>query len=181
MNAFLTAARALEGKLLCCCLQFGYFNRKAFASLEAFLERLDPFLAAWPKDVPVAVEVRNAGWVGAPLLDCLRAHGAAFVLADQAWMLAPLDVVHRFDVATGPFAYVRLLGDRAAVDAATETLDHIAIDRSGQVRADALAIGELSERVPVVAFVNNHFEGYAPQTVAQLLAALRAAGPAEAG
>jgi hypothetical protein len=30
--------------------------------------------------------------------------------------------------------------------------------------------------VPVVAFVNNHFEGYAPQTVAQLLAALVQAG-----
>jgi hypothetical protein len=39
--------------------QFGYFNKKAFASLDAFLERLNPFLAAWPDDVPVAVEVRN--------------------------------------------------------------------------------------------------------------------------
>jgi uncharacterized protein YecE (DUF72 family) len=179
LNAFLTAARALEGKLLCCCLQFGYFNRKAFASLEAFLERLDPFLAAWPGDVPVAVEVRNSGWVKAPLLDCLRAHGAAFVLADQAWMLAPLDVVHQFDVVTGPFGYVRLLGDRAAVDAATKTLDRVVIDRSGQVGADALAIRELSERVPVLAFVNNHFAGHAPQTVADLLAALAAAGPAD--
>jgi hypothetical protein len=46
------------------------------------------------------------------------------------------------------------------------------------VRADALAIRELSERVPVVAFVNNHFAGYAPQTVAQLLAALEGAGAA---
>jgi uncharacterized protein YecE (DUF72 family) len=176
LDTFLTAARALEGKLLCCCLQFAYFNRKAFANLGAFLERLDPFLAAWPSDVPVAVEVRNAGWVGLPLLNCLRAQGAAFVLADQAWMVAPLDVVHRLDVVTGPFAYVRLLGDRAAVDAATGTLDHIVLDRSGQVRADALAIRELSGRVPVVAFVNNHFAGYAPQTVAELQAALGAAG-----
>jgi hypothetical protein len=31
--------------------------------------------------------------------------------------------------------------------------------RLGQVRADALAIRELTERVPVVAFVNNHFAG----------------------
>ena len=73
---------------------------------------------------------------------------------------------------TGPFANVRLLGDRAAVDAATKTLDRVVIDRSGQVRADTLAIRELSEGVPVVAFVNNHFAGYAPQTVAGLQAAL---------
>jgi hypothetical protein len=45
------------------------------------------------------------------------------------------------------------------------------------VRADALAIRELSERVPVVAFVNNHFAGYAPQTVAGLLTVLAEAGP----
>jgi uncharacterized protein YecE (DUF72 family) len=172
LHAFLTAARALEEKLLCCCLQFGYFNRKAFPNVGAFVERLDQFLTGWPKDVPVAVEIRNGGWVGPPLLDCLRAHGAAFVVADQAWMVAPLDVVHRFDAVTGPFAYVRLLGDRAAVDAVTPTLDRVVLDRGGQIQADALAIGMLAERVPVLAFVNNHFAGYAPQTVAELQAAL---------
>jgi hypothetical protein len=62
------------------------------------------------------------------------------------------------------------------VDAATKTFDHVVIDRSGQVRADTLAIWELSGRVPVVAFVNNHFEGCAPQTAAPLRAALDAAG-----
>jgi hypothetical protein len=40
--AFLTEARRLEGKLACCLLQFGYFNRKAFASLDVFQERIDP-------------------------------------------------------------------------------------------------------------------------------------------
>ena len=146
-----------------------------FAGVRAFLERLDPFLAAWPKDVPVAVEVRNKGWIGAPLLDCLRTHGAAFVLADQAWMLMPLDVVHRYDVVTGPFAYVRLLGDRAAVDAATKTLDRVVIDCGGQVQADAEAIRLLAERVHVFAYINNHFAGYAPETVRQLREALRQA------
>jgi uncharacterized protein YecE (DUF72 family) len=45
LAAFLSAAQLLGDKLLCCCLQFGYFNKKAFASLDGFLERLDPFLA----------------------------------------------------------------------------------------------------------------------------------------
>jgi hypothetical protein len=53
VGAFLTAARLLARKLLCCALQCGYFNRKAFAGLGAFLERLRPFLAAWPADVPL--------------------------------------------------------------------------------------------------------------------------------
>ena len=51
VDAFLGAARLLGEKLLCCVLQFGSFNRRAFASLDAFLGRLEPFLAAWPRDV----------------------------------------------------------------------------------------------------------------------------------
>jgi hypothetical protein len=62
--------------LLCCCLQFGYFNRGKFASLGAFLDRLEPFLAGWPADVPMAVEVRNKTWVAPALADCLLRHNA---------------------------------------------------------------------------------------------------------
>jgi len=92
------------------------------------------------------------------------------VLTDQVWMPSPLSVVERLDVVTGPFAYLRLLGDREAVDARTPTLDHIVIDRSAQVAEDARAIQVLRQRVPVVAFVNNHFAGYAPETARQRLA-----------
>ena len=60
--------------------------------------------------------------------------------------------------------------DREAVDALTPTLDHIVIDRSRQVADDAQAISILRQRVPVVAFVNNHYAGYAPETARQLVA-----------
>ena len=45
---------------------------------------------------------------------------------------------------------------------------------------DARAIQVLRQCVPVVAFVNNHYAGYAPETVRQLvaLAAHPAGGPA---
>jgi uncharacterized protein YecE (DUF72 family) len=170
VDSFLGAARQLGEKLLSCTLQFGYFNKGKFSSLNAFLDRLDPFLAAWPADVPIAVEVRNKNWMVPALGDCLRPYNAVWVLPDQAWMPSPLSVVQRLDVVTGPFAYVRLLGDREAVDALTPTLDHIVIDRGEQVAADAEAIGLLRKRVPVVAFVNNHFAGYAPETARQLVA-----------
>ena len=172
VDSFLSAARLLGDKLLCCCLQFAYFNRSKFSSLNAFLERLEPFLAAWPGDVPLAVEVRNKTWMTPALADCLRRHSAVWVLPDQAWMPSPLSLVQRadLDVVTGPFAYVRLLGDREAVDALTKTLDHIVIDRGPEVGMDARAIQVLRQRVPVVAFVNNHCAGYAPETARQLVA-----------
>jgi uncharacterized protein YecE (DUF72 family) len=172
LGEFMTAARVLEDKLRCCVLQFAYFNRSAFSSLDPFMERLDRFLEGWPRDVPVAVEVRNKNWINAKLLDCLRKYRAAYVLADQAWMPAPRDLIKKLDLVTGPFAYVRLLGNREEVDALTKTLDHIVIDRTEQVAADAEAIDFLRERVPVLAFVNNHFAGYAPDTVRHLHEAL---------
>jgi uncharacterized protein YecE (DUF72 family) len=174
VRSFLSATRALGVKLLCCVLQFGYLNKRAFAGLDAFLGRLEPFLDGWPKDVPLAVEVRNKTWLTKKLTDCLRGYGAVLVLTDQAWMPSPLTVVNQLDAVTGPFAYVRLLGDRAAVDALTPALDHIVIDRSDQLRADADAMRRLSERVPVLAFVNNHFAGFAPDTIRQLLSLLTA-------
>ena len=79
--------------------------------------------------MPLAVEVRNQTWLAPELAACLRRHNAVWVLPDQAWMPSPLSVVERLDVVTGPFAYLRLLGDREAVDALTPALDHIVIDR----------------------------------------------------
>jgi uncharacterized protein YecE (DUF72 family) len=168
LNDFLTAARLLEDKLLCCVLQFGYFNRSAFSSPDKFLARLQPFLADWPADVPVAVEVRNKNYLTPRLADALRDRRVVLVLADQAWMPTPLQVLDQLDPVTGPISYVRLLGHREQVDALTATLNQTVIDRTEQIRADAEAIERLRGRVPVVVFVNNHFAGYAPETLRQL-------------
>ena len=168
VEGFAAAARLLGSKLLCAVLQFGYFNRSAFANQGTFLERLDGFLGQWPADVPLAVEVRNKTWMNEKLADCLRRARAVWVLPDQAWMPSPLEIVERLDPITGPFGYVRLLGDRQAVNALTKTLDHIVIDRSEQLRTAAAAIARLAQRVPVVAFANNHYAGYGPETARQL-------------
>jgi uncharacterized protein YecE (DUF72 family) len=172
VDAFLAAARLLEAKLLCCCLQFGYFNREKFASQDAFLGRLEPFLERWPRDVPVAVEIRNKTWMNTKLAEVLRRHQAVWVLADQVWMPTPAELLAKLDVLTGSFAYIRLLGDRAAVDKLTDKLDHTVIDRSEQIDDDAKAISQLAARVPVLTFVNNHYAGYAPETIRQLREAL---------
>jgi uncharacterized protein YecE (DUF72 family) len=172
LEGFLAMARILGDKLLCCLLQFGYFNRSAFSSLDRFLERLDPFLAAWPKDVPVAVEIRNKNWATAKFTECLRRHQTVWALTDQAWMPSPLHLIQTLDAVTAPFAYFRLMGHRDEIEALTKTFDRIVIDRGEQVRADAEAMRLLSQRVPVLAFVNNHFAGHGPETVRQLQQAL---------
>jgi CheY-like chemotaxis protein len=118
------------------------------------------------------LDVMLPGISGFDVCRSLRAQGAIWSLADQAWVPSPLSLSKKLDTVTGPFAYLRLLGDRAEVDALTKTLDHIVIDRPEQIQADAQVIRLLSERVPVLVFVNNHFAGYAPETLRQLQQAL---------
>ncbi len=181
VELFLSAARVLQEKLFCCVLQFSYLNAKTCKDLTAFLSRLDPFLATWPKDVQLAVEIRNKNWFVPQFADALRKHNAAWVTADQAWTPAPLSLAKKMDVVTGPFAYLRLLGDRKEVDDLTSTLDHTVIDRTEQIRLDAQAMRLLSQRVPVLAFVNNHFAGYAHDTIRILLEELGESYPSGVG
>ena len=175
LDGFLAVARLLGEKLHSVCLQFGYFNRQKFAGVRQFLDVLDPFLERWPRDVAVAVEVRNRNWLGRDYLDCLRKHGAATVLVLQSWMPAPAELIERFDVVTGPFAYVRLLGDRQGIEAITTTWNKIVIDKTDELRRTAAAIQRLAQHVPVLAFVNNHYAGYAPQSAEMLRQFLSAA------
>jgi uncharacterized protein YecE (DUF72 family) len=168
LEEYLGAVRLLGDKLLCCLLQFAFFNSRVLPNLDAFLDRLGPFVELWPKDIPLAVEIRNKYWMKKQLGEFLRAHGLVWVLADQAWMPSPEEMATKLDVVTGPFAYLRLLGDRAAVDNLTPTLNKTVIDRSSQIESAARTAKLFSIRVPVVVFVNNHFAGYAPETVHQL-------------
>jgi len=73
---------------------------------------------------------------------------------------------------TGPFDYLRLLGDRPAVDPLTKTLDRTVTDPGEQIRADAEAIRRLHGREPVLAHINNHCAAYAHDMVRQLREAL---------
>jgi uncharacterized protein YecE (DUF72 family) len=169
VEGFVAAIEPLRAKTFCALLQMGYFNKGAFGSLGAFLDTLDGFLAAWPgRDVPLAVEIRNARWVGPELAAVLRRHGTALTLTAQKWMPSPAQVLERIDPVTGPLAVVRLLGDREAIEQITTTFDRVVIDRTAELDAAARVIQTLAARVPVAVFANNHFAGHAPATAIAL-------------
>ncbi len=134
VDEFVEAILPLGDKLTGVLLQLGYFNRGAFASLDDFLDVLDPFLADWPGDkVPLAVEVRNPRWVGPKLVEVLRDHHAVLTLTDQTWMPKPAEVAGLVNPVTGPFGLVRLLGDRESIEKVTTTWGKIVVDRSANL------------------------------------------------
>jgi uncharacterized protein YecE (DUF72 family) len=169
VDGFIAAIEPLRAKTFCALLQMGYFNKAAFRTLGEFLDVLDGFLAAWPaREVPLAVEIRNARWVGTEFAAVLERHAAALTLTAQKWMPGPAELLKRIDPVTGPLAVVRLLGDREAIEQVTNTFDKVVIDRTAEIDEAAGVIRALAARVPVAVFVNNHYTGHAPATAAAL-------------
>jgi uncharacterized protein YecE (DUF72 family) len=164
---FLEAMGELGGKCGPLVLQFPYFNRRAFAGPQPFLERLERYLSGLPREFRYGVEVRNRTWLAAPLLELLRAHGVALVLADLPYLPHPEE--WSVDPWTADFGYVRLIGDRRATEATGEAFDHVQLDRRPQLVRWSRTIRRLLGQVPTAfVYANNHFAGYAPATVAEL-------------
>lgn len=166
---FLEALRELGNKAGPLVMQFPYFNRDAFQSLPAFLGRLEPYLASLPRAFRYGVEVRNKNWLTQPFFDVLRAHHVAWVAVDLPYMPHPLDVSPALDPFTADFVYARLIGDRAAVEKATDKLDHVVIDQSARLDHWAEWLARAAPRTSeTFAYANNHFAGFAPETIRAL-------------
>jgi len=173
VDEFVASIEPLRAKTFCALLQMGYFNKGAFGSLEEFLDVLNEFLDAWPhREVPLAVEIRNPRWVGSEFAGVLRRHRAALTLTEQKWMPSLSQVAERIDPVTGPLAFVRLIGDREAIEKVATTWDKVVVDRSAELVEVARVIRELAVRVPVGVFVNNHYAGHSPETIRSLRALL---------
>ncbi|MCB9916543.1 MAG: DUF72 domain-containing protein [Planctomycetes bacterium] len=160
-------------------LQFPYFNREAFASAAPFLERLDAYLGELPQGFRYAVEVRNKGWLGAPLLDVLRRHGAALVLVDLLYMPHPAELADTLNLVTADFVYARLIGDRKQTDELSgKVFDHVVIDQRPRLVRWAELLQALAPEVSeMFAYANNHYAGHGPATAAELLALVKGEAP----
>lgn len=164
--AFLEAMDELGDRLGPLLFQFPYFRRDSFATLGAFLERLEPFLDALPRGRPYAVEVRNKAWVTPPLLDLLRRHGIAFAIIDHPWMPTIEELMAKLDPVTADFVYVRWLGDRKGIEARTTSWEKLIVDRSREMERWVPALARLLERdVDLYGYFNNHYAGHAPGSI----------------
>lgn len=164
---FLSAMDLLGEKLGPLLFQFGYFNKKAFKTVDEFLARLIPFFAKLPKGYKFALEIRNKYWLVPKFADLLRKHGVALALIDQSWMPPnPSDWFARFDPITADFTYVRWLGDRKGIEEQTKTWDKVIVDRSKQLSEWAKVCYQTTRRgITTYAYANNHYAGHAPLTI----------------
>ncbi len=163
---FLEVMGGLREKLGPILFQFPYFNRQKFAKVDAFLERLAPFLAQLPKKQRFALEIRNKNWLVPSLLDLLRKHRVALALIDHPWMPRPTEILARMDPITSDFTYIRWLGDRKGIEEETKTWDKTIVNRKRELEEWVEACRKFNQRhIAIFAFANNHYAGHAPATV----------------
>jgi uncharacterized protein YecE (DUF72 family) len=75
----------------------------------------------------------------------------------------------RHDLFTTDFTYARLIGDRKRIDSLTESFDKIVVDQSERLAKWAELLRDALNRLPrVFAYANNHYAGYAPETIRDL-------------
>jgi uncharacterized protein YecE (DUF72 family) len=125
--------------------------------------------------VRFAVEVRNKTWLTDDLLDLLRQRRVALAWIDHPYMPPPSAQVSE-ERLTGDFAYVRLLGDRYAIEKKTTTWGSVVLDKEPSLRRWAARLVELARArrlADVFTFANNHFAGHGPETCRQLARILR--------
>jgi len=165
-HVFLKTMDHLGEKLGPLLLQFGYFNKQAFAGVNEFLAQLVPFLQKIPRGYRFAVEIRNKHWLVPALVDALKERNVALALIDQAWMPRAKEQFARVDPITADFTYVRWLGDRKGIELTTKIWDKIVADREAELSEWVDLLKKVHDRrIQILAFANNHYEGYGPGTI----------------
>ena len=171
---FLSVMSGLRHKLGPMLFQFPYYNSKSPVRPKDFLDRLRDFLPKLPADFRFALEIRNKDWVRTELLDLLRKHTVAFALIDHPYMSRPSELMRNGDIVTSDFIYIRLLGDRYAIEDLTKTWHKTVVDRSRELIEWSEVVEQLLARdMKVYTYVNNHFAGHSPETLRQFLELLR--------
>ena len=135
-----------------------------------FTGRLAPFLAALPPAFRYAAEVRNRTYLGAPYFDLLRQFRVAHVF--NAWTrMPPLgEQMALPDAFTTDFTVARaLLREGRPYEEAVEKFSpyrHVTDENpEGREALHSLIQRMREERRSAYIFVNNRFEGNAPQTI----------------
>jgi uncharacterized protein YecE (DUF72 family) len=131
-----------------------------------------------PRDVPVALELRDERWYDGSLFELAREK--AFTLAVTEGMHSSLELAARIVdeiAARSPtdFAYIRWLGDRSLAK-----YDRVQLERTSSLDGWERLIRALRRSVrDIYGYANNHYQGHSPATIRAVLARLGEPVPPE--
>ena len=164
---FVSTVQVLDDKLGPMVFQFPYFSKDVFNTPVQFLDRLKPFFKKLPRSrYKFAVEIRNKWWLTKRFADLLKENNVALVLQDHSLMPSEERVFSTIDPITADFVYIRLLGDRKAIEAKTTVWNQVVEDRTASMSSWADVCQMVQRRgIPQYVYFNNHYEGFAVASV----------------
>jgi uncharacterized protein YecE (DUF72 family) len=169
-TAFLDMLAPYQQRVAALIFEFGSFARQCYPDVGAFLQELDPFLAALPSSFRYAVEIRNPEFLLPEYFACLRSHRVAHVF--NAWSRMPEigRQMHLQDAYTAEFTVARALlrRGRPYEEAVAKFSPYAHVQDPNPETRDALRllIAHARQRhEPSYIFVNNRLEGNAPETI----------------
>ncbi len=97
-------------------------------------------------------------------------HNIIHVFSEKIYMPHIYEVYQRFSEDIQGKSIIRLLGgDRQDIEKRTQNRWNTIVDQKGSLSVIAEMIRDMLRRnIPVVLYVNNHFEGSAPLTIRRL-------------
>ncbi len=167
-NAFLGAIEPLAPKLQVILIQLppSFAPKEGKPVLRNFLKQL-------PREFRFAIEFRHPGWHRPQVIRLLEKYRVCWVWADLSALnernLAPFELWPR----TADFLYMRLMGDYSTKYDSDGQRVHrygkLLWKREAALESWAMKIDRhLQESRSVWTFVNNHYEGFAPETCQRL-------------
>jgi uncharacterized protein YecE (DUF72 family) len=154
MDEFLEAVEPIRsaGKLAAIVLQL-----PATIGFDATHVDLQRTLAAIPRKVRVAVELRHDSWWRHETYTMLRAHGAALVWSLNQYTETPAQT-------TADFVYARFIGNRDLT-----RFNRIQRDGTQELKPWAERVLRLDDQIrDAYLAMNNHFMGFAPEAAAMM-------------
>ncbi len=172
LDAFVRSLEPLGEKLACVLVQLppSFRPRQDEQALRAFVRGL-------PARVRFAIEFRHHEWHLPRVLRLLEEHRVGWVWTDVTPLDHQAEGAFEFLPQTTGFIYLRLLGDlekKYAGDGRTlHTYRELQWPRDASLENWATRLRQrLADSSPLLVAVNNHFEGFAPQTAHRLAALL---------
>jgi uncharacterized protein YecE (DUF72 family) len=169
-SSFLDLLAPYRTRVATLLFEFGNFAKYCYPDVGAFLQELDPFLAALPTGFRYAVEVRNPEFLSPEYFACLREHRVAHVF--NAWTRMPEigSQIDTRDAYTADFTVARALlrRGRPYEEAVAKFTPYARLQDPNPATRDALRLLIAHARKrhePSYIFVNNRLEGNAPETI----------------
>lgn len=170
-ETFLAAMAPIIPRLGMIMLEFEYLNKNKMTDVDTFIRRLQEFLKYIPREVPLAIETRNPGYLTEHYFEFLAENGVAHVFSEKQYMPHIREVYDTFEKYLNRPCVIRLLGgDRKSIEKKTNQVWNTIVEPKDR---DLESITGMIKKITkhtrkVYVNINNHYEGCAPKTILKL-------------